>query len=82
MSRVSFGKILKFSRLACNSISLMILTCHGLGMACHGMSRVVTACDGISWDKGGLQVNFFEGIVYFYKKVLKKTLPKLSHSSP
>jgi hypothetical protein len=25
-----------------------------LGMACHGMSRVVTACHGISCDKGGV----------------------------
>ncbi len=56
MSRVSFVKILKFSRLACNSISFMILTCHDLDMACHGMSWVVTACDGINWDNGVLHI--------------------------
>ena len=25
-----------------------------MGMGCHGMSRVVTACHGISCDKGGV----------------------------
>jgi hypothetical protein len=44
MSRVFLGKIQKFSRLACHSISFMILTCHGLGMGCHNMSRKVKGC--------------------------------------
>jgi hypothetical protein len=54
MSRVSLGKILKFSRFACHSISFMILTCHGLGMACHVMSREVTGCYVTSKGKLGV----------------------------
>jgi hypothetical protein len=50
----SFPKILKFSRLACRSISFMILTCHGLGMACHVMSQEVTGCHVTSKVKLGV----------------------------
>ncbi len=44
-------KIKKFSRLACHSYSF---NDPYLGMACHCMSRVVTACHGNSRDKGGV----------------------------
>ena len=40
--------------LACQSFSFKPLSCHGLDMACHGMSREVTGCHVTSKGKGGV----------------------------
>ena len=40
--------------LECHSFTFKTLSCHGLGIACHGMSREVTGCHVTSKGKCGV----------------------------
>ncbi len=59
--------------LPCHSFTFKTLSCHGLGMACHGLSREVTGFHVTSKGKGAvanLQTQLYLLIlivtIYFY----------------
>jgi hypothetical protein len=73
--------------LACHSFTFKTLSCHGLGMACHGMSREVTGCHVKSkgkWGVANLETQLYKikiAVDIFYFKIkINKIKIYLNHS--